>query len=273
MPPFAGAAEWLMALREVVVPLVEAFAPDVLVTQSGADSHHLDPLAHVETTIDVFPAMWADLHDLAHRACDGRWVALGGGGYELFSVVPRAWALVLAEMLESRPEGPLPEAWRAEAAAAGGHALPLRWLEDPGPEPAPERAERARAEAEAAVAEARGALLPRLGAQAVTGRESATRSASNEERTRGRPRRARAPARAERGQRGVLGRRVEPGHRQVGRRGAQVLADRDQLAARPARSAKTPATSGSRSPRPTMMPLLVRRPAAAARSSSSSVRS
>ena len=163
MPPFAGTAEWLLALREVVVPLVEAFAPDVLVTQSGADSHHLDPLAHVETTIDVFPAMWADLHDLAHRVCDGRWVALGGGGYELYSVVPRAWALVLAEMLESRPEGPLPEAWRAEAAAAGGHALPRRWLEDPGPEPAPERAAHARAEAEAAVAEARGALFPGWG--------------------------------------------------------------------------------------------------------------
>ena len=92
-------------------------------------------------------------------------MATGGGGYALVEVVPRAWTHLLAEMLESRPEGPLPEAWRAEAAAAGGHALPRRWLEDPGPEPAPERAAHARAEAEAAVAEARGALFPGWGSR------------------------------------------------------------------------------------------------------------
>jgi acetoin utilization protein AcuC len=160
LPPFAGTAEWLLALREVVVPMVEAFAPAVLVTQSGADSHHLDPLAHVETTIDVFPAMWSELHALAHRVCGGRWVALGGGGYELYSVVPRAWALLLAEMLEVRPDGPLPEPWLAEAAAAGGRGLPSGWLDDPAPEPAPGRRARAREESERSVAEARERLFP-----------------------------------------------------------------------------------------------------------------
>jgi acetoin utilization protein AcuC len=163
LPPFAGSAEWLMALREVVIPLVEAFSPDVLVTQSGADSHHLDPLAHVETTIDAFPAMWADLHALAHRVCSGRWLALGGGGYELYSVVPRAWALLLAEMLDARPSGPLPGPWLVEAAAAGGRSLPSGWLEDAGPEPAPARAARARAASERAIAEARERLFPLRG--------------------------------------------------------------------------------------------------------------
>jgi acetoin utilization protein AcuC len=163
MPPFAGTAEWLMALREVVVPAVEAFRPDVLVTQDGADSHHLDPLAHVETTIDVFPAMWAELHALAHRAAGGRWLALGGGGYQLYSVVPRAWALLLGEMLDRRLEGPLPESWRAEAAAAGGRSLPEEWLEDPGPETPEDLRRRARAEAERAVADAQAALARATG--------------------------------------------------------------------------------------------------------------
>jgi hypothetical protein len=31
------------------------------------------------------------VHDLAHELCDGRWVATGGGGYDIWRVVPRAW--------------------------------------------------------------------------------------------------------------------------------------------------------------------------------------
>jgi acetoin utilization protein AcuC len=164
MPPFAGSGDWLLALREVVVPLVEAFAPDVLVTQGGADSHHLDPLAHVQTSIDVFPAMWAELHALAHRVCGGRWLALGGGGYQIWSVVPRAWASLLAEMLD-RPvdDGPIPDGWLQEALVEGGRGLPLTWLEDEGPQRDPATAAKARAETAAAVEEARAALFPRLG--------------------------------------------------------------------------------------------------------------
>jgi acetoin utilization protein AcuC len=160
MPPLAGTRDWLDALTEVVVPIVEAFEPDVLVTQDGVDSHHLDPLAHVQTTMDLFPAMWAELHRLAHRVCDGRWLALGGGGYELYRVVPRAWALLLGEMLDVRLEGPLPPEWLAEAAAAGGRSLPGGYLEDEGPQLTPEQVARASAEAGRAIDEARLALLP-----------------------------------------------------------------------------------------------------------------
>ena len=163
MPPFSGTEEWLAALREVVIPVVEAFAPEILVTQSGADSHHLDPLAHVETTIDAFPAMWAELHALAHRVCGGRWVALGGGGYQPYAVVPRAWASVLAEMLGRPADGPLPEAWLAEATAAGGRGLPRGWLEDAAP-PRPEGpASRAREAAGLAIRDARAAVFPHHG--------------------------------------------------------------------------------------------------------------
>jgi acetoin utilization protein AcuC len=164
MPPFAGTGEWLVALREVVLPLVEAFQPQVLVTQGGADSHHLDPLAHVQTTIDVFPSMWRDLHALAHRVCGGRWLGLGGGGYQLYSVVPRAWAMLLAEMLDSPPGNtPLPGAWLTEASAAGGRGLPAAWLEDSPPERPAAVASRVGAEAERSVSEARARLFRRWG--------------------------------------------------------------------------------------------------------------
>ena len=73
-----------------------AFAPDVLVTQHGCDSHFLDPLAHLALSVDAQRASYEALHDLAHEVCGGRWVALGGGGYELVDVVPRAWTHLIA---------------------------------------------------------------------------------------------------------------------------------------------------------------------------------
>jgi acetoin utilization deacetylase AcuC-like enzyme len=42
-------------------------------------------------------------HELAHELCEGRWLALGGGGYAIYEVVPRAWTLLFAEMVE-RPD-------------------------------------------------------------------------------------------------------------------------------------------------------------------------
>ena len=77
-------------------PLLREFAPDVLVTQHGCDSHADDPLAHLMLSVDGQRAAYLALHDLAHEVAGGRWVATGGGGYALVDVVPRAWTHLLA---------------------------------------------------------------------------------------------------------------------------------------------------------------------------------
>jgi len=51
-------------------------------------------------TIDGQRTSYALLHSLAHELCEGRWLALGGGGYAIYEVVPRAWTLLFAEMVE-----------------------------------------------------------------------------------------------------------------------------------------------------------------------------
>jgi len=75
----------------------------VLVTQDGCDTHYLDPLAHLAATTRIWPRVGRMFHELAHELCDGRWLALGGGGYAIYEVVPRAWTLLFAEMVE-RPD-------------------------------------------------------------------------------------------------------------------------------------------------------------------------
>jgi len=159
LPPFAGDDAYRRAFSEVVAPLVRAFRPDAIVSQCGVDSHHADPLAHLLTTIGLFPWLWRGLRELADQVCEGRWVALGGGGYEPCSVPPRAWAMLLAEQAGAPVTGgPLPEAWRRQALAVGCPEPALGWLDDAGPAPDPERDARAAAGADRAIAEARAAL-------------------------------------------------------------------------------------------------------------------
>ena len=106
LPPGTADAGWLRAFHAVVPPLVRAFAPDILVTQQGCDTHRDDPLAHLMLTVDGQRASYLALHDLAHEVAGGRWVAIGGGGYSVVDVVPRAWthllAVVAGRPLESR---------------------------------------------------------------------------------------------------------------------------------------------------------------------------
>ncbi len=119
--------EWLRAFHAVVPQLLERFQPQVLVSQHGCDSHAFDPLAHLVLTVDGQRASYQALHELAHRVAGGRWVAAGGGGYEIVDVVPRAWAHLVGEVV-GRPVDvaePVPEVWREHVEQLLGRAAPV----------------------------------------------------------------------------------------------------------------------------------------------------
>ena len=113
LPPGTRDAGWLRAFRAVVPSVVRAFDPDVLVTQCGCDTHHEDPLANLELTVDGQRAAIAELHALAHRHAGGKWVAFGGGGYGVIRCVPRTWTHLLAEASGTpvAPDTAVPTAW------------------------------------------------------------------------------------------------------------------------------------------------------------------
>jgi acetoin utilization protein AcuC len=125
LPMGTDDGEWLRAFDAVVPPALRAFAPQVMVTQHGCDTHALDPLAHLLMSVDGQRSAYAALHALAHELCGGRWVALGGGGYEPVQVVPRAWTHLLAEVTGMTVTGDTPDDWRGLAAERGREHAPL----------------------------------------------------------------------------------------------------------------------------------------------------
>src|SRR5947209_2396042 len=125
---------WLRAFSAVVPSVVRAFRPQILVTQCGCDAHHEDPLADLALTVDGQRASYRAVHDLAHEVCDGRWIALGGGGYGLVRCVPRAWTHLLAEAAGSPldPATEIPQSWRDDVAARGLRARPPTHMTEGG---------------------------------------------------------------------------------------------------------------------------------------------
>ncbi|WNR46537.1 acetoin utilization protein AcuC [Paenibacillus roseipurpureus] len=117
--PYTEDDSWLECFGEVLTELIARFQPDVIISQHGCDAHAFDPLAHVHCSMRVYKAMPELIHSLAHQWCEGRWVALGGGGYDIWRVVPRAWSLLWLVMSEqailgqlaAEPQLRLPQAW------------------------------------------------------------------------------------------------------------------------------------------------------------------
>lgn len=136
---------WQASVERVLVPALERFAPQLLITQHGCDPHFTDPLADLSVTTATFRFAARLSRELAQRLCAGRWVATGGGGYRPYSVIPRAWTIVWAEVsgrvLPERVDAGWLEHWQHEAP----ETLPDTFLDPAHDDPRLEHAARCNA--------------------------------------------------------------------------------------------------------------------------------
>ncbi len=167
LDPGTGEVGWMDALEIALPPLAAAFRPEIVVSQHGADSHAFDPLAHLMVTTTAMGRAARLVDSLAHEHAGGRWLATGGGGYDVYRVVPRTWAQVWLAQSHAAALGDLPAAWRdrwADDATNYGQSPIPTTLDDPDNAGLPYRPAQERADQRAAgIAEATLELvLPRL---------------------------------------------------------------------------------------------------------------
>ncbi len=88
VPLEAGAtdADYDLVFAELIVPVLEAFRPELLLLSAGFDAHHRDPLASMRVSTDGFAAIVTRMWHLAARSCQGRLVAVTEGGYDLVAL-------------------------------------------------------------------------------------------------------------------------------------------------------------------------------------------
>ncbi len=140
LEPFTEDGSYLEAFDLVVPRALRAFGPDLIVLQAGADTHRADPLADLALTLRGMRDAYRRVVALADELTDGRLVVTGGGGYDAFSVAPRAWAQAWAAMTGRTPPERTPERWRARWRERAGGPLPEEALDGPDAyEPQPRR--------------------------------------------------------------------------------------------------------------------------------------
>jgi acetoin utilization protein AcuC len=162
LEPFTEDASWLEIHRSLLPELAEAFRPDVIVVMNGVDGHVLDPLTHLRGTLRLYQETIALIRDLADQHCGGRLLATGGGGYDIWRVVPRAWTQIWAGLSEQALPQEVPREWLDEWQDESPYVLPTAMHDDHSDfTPAPRRAE-IEATNRRTVAEVRRVALPLL---------------------------------------------------------------------------------------------------------------
>ncbi|MBN2228540.1 MAG: acetoin utilization protein AcuC [Candidatus Thorarchaeota archaeon] len=121
--PGAGTPELIKTFDEIVVPLFNAYRPDLLVTQLGVDGHFMDPLAHLAYTSHGYEYVVRGLRKLAADNCKLGWLAVGGGGYHPVNVA-RLWTLFLAVMLDEKIPMNIPDEFKEMCATMSFERCP-----------------------------------------------------------------------------------------------------------------------------------------------------
>ncbi len=132
IPLLPGASDdaALLAWREVAVPAIRAFRPELIVVQCGADAHSGDPLAMLEWSLGTYTEIIASVHALTHEVSGGRLLLLGGGGYNPANVCLVWPAIAHAVGNVPLPER-VPEPWRQSFEGTYGVGAPERFSEPP----------------------------------------------------------------------------------------------------------------------------------------------
>ena len=130
LEPYTEDASYLECLELSLNAIIEAFKPDIILSVHGVDIHFQDPLTHMNCTLDALYQIPYLINALAETYTDGKIIMFGGGGYNIWTVVPRAWSHVyLALTRQTKPHGALPQTWINKWTSYAPKPLPQTWNE------------------------------------------------------------------------------------------------------------------------------------------------
>lgn len=86
LPAGTGDEEYVKVFRDVIVPVSQEFAPELVLVSAGFDAHRDDPLGTMEMTRDGFAALTGEILRLARSTCEGKVVFALEGGYDLIAL-------------------------------------------------------------------------------------------------------------------------------------------------------------------------------------------
>jgi len=83
LPAASSSFAFREACREIVLPAVERFRPQLVMISAGFDAHYLDPLANLNLGAPDYEWITRELVDIARKSAQGRVISSLEGGYSL----------------------------------------------------------------------------------------------------------------------------------------------------------------------------------------------
>lgn len=83
LPPGSGAPVFRSVWSNTLLPIIDAFEPQLILISAGFDAHRLDPLADLRLEAEDYAWISTELGRLADAHSQGRLVSLLEGGYSL----------------------------------------------------------------------------------------------------------------------------------------------------------------------------------------------
>ena len=87
----------IYAVDNVIIPALEAYEPEILIVQMGADGHKNDEMSALNFSYNFYVHFAKELSKIISSYTENRFVGLGGGGYNPVSTV-NSWLLMLSEI-------------------------------------------------------------------------------------------------------------------------------------------------------------------------------
>jgi acetoin utilization protein AcuC len=117
LPPGTFDEIYQYAFQKIVPNVMDAYKPDIVVSQLGVDTHFADPLTDLALSTTGQEKIIKLINEYVDKYCTmNKLLALGGGGYDI-SVVGRTWSMALAEFAGISIADPLPDDWVEEVKA------------------------------------------------------------------------------------------------------------------------------------------------------------
>ncbi|RKG82441.1 histone deacetylase [Corallococcus exercitus] len=121
-------ADYGMIFEELLLPVAQAYRPDLVLVSAGFDPHRADPIGGMDVTERGFAAMCTSVRKLAEEVSGGKLVLVLEGGYSLEGLSNSVHACI--EVLAGRDDSFASGATNAdarEALAASREALKPYW--------------------------------------------------------------------------------------------------------------------------------------------------
>ncbi len=107
LPGGAGDTAFERLIYAVVLPAAERFQPDFLLVSAGYDAHWQDPLASLQVSAHGYAKIVHGLRGVAQQHCQGKFVLVLEGGYDLAALSASVVASLYAMSGATPPPDPL----------------------------------------------------------------------------------------------------------------------------------------------------------------------